>query len=80
MAAKVPETSPPPRLEDFIETAHPITGTDDDEDDRDDEHVGENEAGVREVDENMEAPEEFKIDDEDELGHPDDDDLTATEA
>jgi hypothetical protein len=50
------------------------TGTEDDDDDRDDEHEGENEAPIREVDEQTEAPEEFEVDDEDELGHPKDDD------
>jgi hypothetical protein len=50
----------------------PTTGTEDD--DRDDEHEGENEAPIREVDEQTEAPEEFEVDDEDELGHPEDDD------
>ena len=51
----------------------PTTGTKDDDDDRDDEHEGENEAPIREVDEQTEAPEEFEVDDEDELGHPEDD-------
>jgi hypothetical protein len=64
-----------PEISDLPE-APPATGTEDD--DRDDEHDGENEAGVRETDENTEAPEEFEIDDEDELederGHPEDDD------
>jgi hypothetical protein len=58
----------------LIRAEHPTTGTQDDDDDRDDEHAGENEAPVRETDENMEAPEEFEVDDEDELGHPEDDD------
>ena len=49
------------------------TGTEDD-DDRDDEHDGENEAPIREVNEQTEAPEEFEVDDEDEVGHPEDDD------
>ncbi len=53
-------------------TPSPKTGTDDD--DRDDEHEGENEASVREVDDQTEAPEEFEVDDEDALGHPEDDD------
>jgi hypothetical protein len=44
----------------------PATGTVDDEDDRDDERAGENEAPVRETDERTESPEEFEIDDEDE--------------
>jgi hypothetical protein len=55
MITEVPEIRPTP-----------ITGTDDDQDDRDDEHAGENEASVREISENTEAPEEFEIDDEDE--------------
>ena len=38
-----------------------MTGTQDDDDDRDDEHPRENEAGVRETDEHTEAPEEFEI-------------------
>ena len=54
--------------------AHPTSGTEDDDDDRDDEHEGENEAPVGLVDEATEAPEEFEVDDEDELGHPEDDD------
>ncbi len=52
----------------------PTTGTADDDDDRDDEHEGENEAPMRGVDEQTEAPEEFEVDDEDALGHPEDDD------
>jgi hypothetical protein len=68
MTSRVPEAPPLPQVEDFIETAHPQTGTDDDLDDRDDEHADENEASVGEVNETTETPEEFKIDDEDELG------------
>lgn len=45
----------------------PTRGAKDTDDDRDDEHTGENEASIREVDENIEAPEEFSIDDMDEL-------------
>jgi hypothetical protein len=36
-----------------------------DDDDNDDEHEGENEAPIRETDEETEAPEEFEVDDED---------------
>lgn len=54
---------------------HPSTGTEDDDDDRDDEHADENEVPIREVDDQTEAPEEFEVDDEDELGHPEDDDI-----
>ena len=34
----------------------------------------ENEAPIRETDEETEAPDEFEEDDEDDLGHPEDDD------
>ena len=58
-------------LSDLVRAEHPMSGTEDDDDDRDDEHAGENEASVHAVDENTEAPEEFEVDeDEDE----DDDD------
>lgn len=52
---------------------HPTSGTEDDDDDRDDEHAGENEAAIREIDETMETREEFEVDDEDELSHDDQD-------
>jgi hypothetical protein len=39
--------------------------TDDLDDDRDDEHASENEAPIRESDENTETPEEFRSNDED---------------
>jgi len=55
-------------------TAYRRSGTEDDDDDRDDEHAGENEACVRETDEQTEAPEEFEVDDENELAHPEDED------
>jgi hypothetical protein len=51
------------------------TGTVDDQDDLDDEREDENEAPVRETNDKTEAPEEFERDDEDDLGHPEDDDL-----
>jgi hypothetical protein len=52
----------------------PSTGTVDDDDDPADERADENEAPIREASETTEAPEEFKVDDEDDLGHPEDDD------
>jgi hypothetical protein len=64
----------------WILAEQPTTGTQDDGDDRDDEHAGENEAAVREIDENTEAPEEFEVDDEDGLGHPEDDDADDEES
>jgi len=51
----------------------PPTGIGDD-DARDDESEDENEAPVRETDELTELPEEMEYDDEDDLGHPEDDD------
>ncbi len=55
----------------------PTGGARDDDDDRDDEHAGENEASIRELDENMEAPEEFSVDDED--GLPKTEDIASRE-
>jgi hypothetical protein len=49
-------------------------GTQDDDDDRDDENADENEIPVGDIEEGTEAPEEFEVDEEDELGHPEDDD------
>jgi hypothetical protein len=54
---------------------HPGSGTEDDDDNRDDEHTHENEAPIREVDDQTEAPEEFEVDDEDEVGHLKDHDV-----
>jgi hypothetical protein len=59
---------------DYVEP-HSETGTVDDQDDLDDEREDENEVPVRETNEMTEAPEEFEKDDEDDLGHPEDDDL-----
>jgi hypothetical protein len=59
------ETAASRRFASLLLAEHPTTGTKDDDDDRDDEHEGENEASIREVDENTEAPEEFEVDDED---------------
>jgi hypothetical protein len=69
----------PCQSQDLIFAEHPSSGTEDDDDDRDDEHAGENEAPQREVDENTESPGEFEIGDEDELGHPEDDDADENE-
>ncbi len=52
----------------------PPTGTVDDVDDPADESETENEAPVRETDEITELPEEMEYDDEDDLGHPEEDD------
>ena len=50
------------------------SGTADDDDNRDDEHSGDNEAPVRESDENIEAPEEFNGGDEYDLANTGDQD------
>jgi hypothetical protein len=50
------------------------SGTADDDDNRDDEHSGDNEASVRESDENIEAPEEFNGGDEYDLRNSGDQD------
>ena len=48
---------------------HSNSGTEDDDDDRDDEHARENEAPVREIDEDTEIPEEFEPEPVDEPQH-----------
>lgn len=68
---------PLPSLREFhglILAVHPTSGTEDDDDNRDDEHAGENEAAVRAADEDTEIPEEFELDDEDKLDQPEDGD------
>ena len=54
---------------------YPVSGPEDDDDNRDDEHTHENEALIREVDDQTEAPEEFEVDGEDEVGHLKDHDV-----
>lgn len=60
--------------------AHPMSGTEDDDDDRNNERADENEAPVRAVDEDTETPEEFDVDDEDKLGHSEVDQSPALRA
>ncbi len=74
-----PELRTSRQFQGLILPAHPTSGTEDDDDDRDDEHAGENEAPVRAVDEGTETPEEFEVDDKDELGRPEDDDADEEE-
>ena len=50
-----------------IPASWPVTGTVDDDDEPEDEHVGENEAATSDHGDHTEAPEEFKRDDEDRL-------------
>jgi hypothetical protein len=58
------EITIPQDFEEFAVAEYSLSGTADDDDDRDDEHAGENEAPVGVVDEETEAPEEFEHDDE----------------
>jgi hypothetical protein len=69
----------PPFQESNPVAAH-TTGTVDDDDDPADESANENEAPIRETSDATEAPEEFEVDDEDELGHPEDDDADEDDA
>jgi hypothetical protein len=64
------ELPPFPELNGF---APQTTGTVDDEDEPEDETPEENEAPIRETSDRTEAPEEFELDDEDALGHPEGD-------
>ena len=54
-----PELDTSRQFQGLILPAHPTSGTEDDDDNRDDEHAGENEVPVRAVDEGTETPEEF---------------------
>jgi hypothetical protein len=54
-----PELHTSREFQGVILPAHPTSGTRDDDDNRDDEHAGENEVPVRAVDERTETPEEF---------------------
>jgi hypothetical protein len=54
-----PELHTSREFQGVILPAHPTSGTGDDDDNRDDEHAGENEVPVRAVDERTETPEEF---------------------
>jgi hypothetical protein len=79
MTSTHPELHTSRQFQGLILPAHPTSGTEDDDDDRDDEHAGENEAPVRAVDEGTETPEEFEGDDKDKLGHLEDDDADEEE-
>jgi hypothetical protein len=69
MTTTHPELHTSRQFQGLILPAHATSGTQDDDDNRDDEHAGENEAPVRAVDEGTEIPEEFEGDDQDSLGH-----------
>ena len=72
MTTTHPELDTSRQFQELLFPAYPRSGTEDDDDDRDDEHADENEARMRAVDEGTEAPEEFEVDDKDKLSHPED--------
>jgi hypothetical protein len=74
MTTTHPELPTSRQFQGLILPAYPTSGTEDDDDGRDDEHAGENEAFVRAVDEDTETPEEFEGNDKDKFGHSEDDD------
>jgi hypothetical protein len=79
MTTRYPEPHTSRYFQGLILPAHPTSGTEDDDDDRDDEHAGENEASMRADNEGTETPEEFEVDYKDRLGHLDDDDAEQEE-
>jgi hypothetical protein len=74
MKVEDPELLEVPPFQELSEIAPRTTGTVDDDDEPQDERADENEAPIRETSDKTEAPEEFELDDEDALGHPEDDD------
>jgi hypothetical protein len=61
MTTRYQEAHTSPHFQGLTLPANPTSGTEDDFDDRDDEHVGENEPSVRAKDEGTETPEEFDV-------------------
>ena len=74
MTTRYPEPHTSRYFQGLILPANPTSGTEDDYDDRDDEHAGENEASVRADDEGTETREEFDVEYKDRLDDPKDDD------
>jgi hypothetical protein len=74
MTTRYQESHTSRHFQGLILPANPTSGTEDDYDDRDDEHAGENEASVRADDEGTETPEEFDFAYKDRLDDPNDDD------
>jgi hypothetical protein len=73
MTTRYQEPRASPHFQGLTLPANPTSGTEDDFDDRDDEHVGDNEASVRAKDEGTETPEEFEVKYKDRLDDPADD-------
>lgn len=74
MKTEDPDLLEVPPFEELASTPPHTTGTIDDDDEPEDESAEENEAPVRETSDRTETPEELELDDEDGLGHPEDDD------
>jgi hypothetical protein len=79
MTTTYPELHSSRQFQGLILRACPTSGTEDDNDDRDDEHEGENEAPVRALAEGMETPEEFEIDEREMSSHPEEEDTVEDE-
>jgi hypothetical protein len=79
MTIRYPEPHTSHHFQGLILPAHPMSGTEDDYDDRNDEHAGENEASVRADDEGTETPEEFDVAYKHGLDDPKDDDADEDE-
>lgn len=79
MTTTHPELHTSRQYQGLILRACPTSGTEDDNDDRDDEHWGENEVPMRALDEGTETPEEFEIDERDQLGHSEEEDTEEDE-
>jgi hypothetical protein len=79
MATTHPETRTSRQFQGLIRRAHPMSGTEDDDDERDDEHAGENEALVCAANEGTETPEEFEMLGKGKLDDPEDDDAGEEE-
>ena len=73
MKVEDPELLGLPPFQELNAVAPQTTGTVDDDDEPEDERPDENEAPIRETSDKTEAPEEFEVDEEDALGHPEDD-------
>ena len=79
MTTTHPELHTSRQYQGLILRACPTSGTEDDNDDRDDEHAGENEAPVRELAEGTETPEEFEIDEREQSGYLEEEDTEEDE-
>ena len=74
MKVEDPELLEVPPFQELNEIVPRTTGTVDDDDEPQDERPDENEAPIRETSDKTEAPEEFELGDEDDVGHSEDDD------